>query len=67
MVEGHCGECAYWDMIEARERNGGSYSACHANPPSLPDNAKDREGVWPIVPDYGWCGKFTEAERDVPP
>lgn len=55
-----CGECKFWDESDIHVEAGSKeprYSTCHRNPPTAGGGG---EALWPIVPEYEWCGEHVE-------
>ena len=54
-----CKDCK-WHVIA---RIAGVAGTCHRSPPEARDYVS---GVWPFVPDDGWCGEFISNIEEIP-
>lgn len=54
-----CSRCKYWNQDQSFEVDG----ECRFNAPiaiRIRQGQSHASPCWPIMPDYGWCGRFEE-------
>jgi len=56
MIERKCEHCRFFEIWPKTKNIDGYYSGiCRKNSPIIKGS---RNGTWPIVKEYDWCGKF---------
>lgn len=62
---GKCAECRFW----IKDEDDDGLGACHFDPPKILESTREEGtgyfGMWPLISEDDWCGKFQEVEDDL--